>query len=87
MAGALPVTVQLSTEAGRIGHRIGLDMTEPPHVSETDATILEPGMVVSIEPGFATAAGIFHCEQNVLVGADRPELLSPATTELVEVRA
>ena len=47
----LPVTSYISTIAGRVGHGIGLDLTEPPHLSEADPTVLQPGMVISIEPG------------------------------------
>lgn len=56
----LRVTSWTSDLAGRIGHGIGYDITDPPHVSETDPTVLEPGMVVSIEPGVATDFGLFH---------------------------
>jgi Xaa-Pro aminopeptidase len=78
----LPLTSNVSGLAGRIGHGIGLDVTEPPHVSEQDPTVLEPGMIISIEPGFATAFGIFHVEQNVLVTEDGRESLSVAPWEL-----
>jgi Xaa-Pro dipeptidase len=81
----LPLTSNVSGLAGRVGHGIGLDVTEPPHVSEQDPTVLEPGMVISIEPGFATAFGIFHVEQNVLVTEDDREVLSVAPWELREL--
>ncbi|MFV0453330.1 MAG: M24 family metallopeptidase [Propioniciclava sp.] len=35
----------------RQGHGIGLGMHEPPWLEDGDATVLEPGMVVSNEPG------------------------------------
>jgi Xaa-Pro aminopeptidase len=47
----LPITSYISTIAGRVGHGIGLDLTEPPHLSEADQTVLQPGMVIAIEPG------------------------------------
>jgi Xaa-Pro aminopeptidase len=87
IGGRVAVTLELSTLAARIGHGIGLESTEPPHVSESDPTVLEPGMVVSIEPGIATVEGIFHAEQNVLVTRDEPEVLSVAPSELLEVPA
>ena len=50
----LPMTSSISGLAGRVGHGLGLDTTEPPHVSEEDPT-LEAGMVITIEPGVATS--------------------------------
>jgi Xaa-Pro aminopeptidase len=35
----------------RTGHGIGLEVHEPPYMVEGDATILEPGMTFSVEPG------------------------------------
>jgi Xaa-Pro aminopeptidase len=75
---AAPVTSQISTLAGRVGHGIGFDITEPPHVSESDSTVLRPGMVVTMEPGVATEHGIFHVEENVLVTDSGPEVISVA---------
>jgi Xaa-Pro aminopeptidase len=78
----LPVRSWTSHLAGRVGHGIGYDVTEPPHVSESDPTVLVPGMVISIEPGVATDAGLFHAEQNVLVTEDGAEILSASPSEL-----
>jgi Xaa-Pro aminopeptidase len=36
--------------AGRMGHGLGLDLTEPPSLAAGDATVLEEGMVLTIEP-------------------------------------
>jgi Xaa-Pro dipeptidase len=35
----------------RTGHGLGLEVHEAPYLSHSDATTLEPGMVVTIEPG------------------------------------
>lgn len=35
----------------RTGHGIGIEIHELPDISPSDNTILEPGMVFSIEPG------------------------------------
>ena len=82
----LPVIAYTSDLAGRIGHGVGYDPTEPPHVSEQDPTILEPGMVISVEPGVATDFGLFHVEQIVLVTADGHEVLSTIPSELRTIR-
>jgi Xaa-Pro aminopeptidase len=81
-AVGIPVLAFTSDLAGRIGHGIGYDVTEPPHVSEADSTILEPGMVISVEPGFATSFGLFHVEQNLAVTGEGHEILSTAPWEL-----
>ncbi|MDX6378473.1 MAG: hypothetical protein QOE98_2776, partial [Gaiellaceae bacterium] len=78
----LQVTSDISGLAGRVGHGVGLDMTEPPHVSEDDETVLAPGMTITIEPGVATAFGLFHAEQNVLVTDDGREVLSRSPQHL-----
>jgi Xaa-Pro aminopeptidase len=83
----LPVTSWTSHLAGRVGHGIGYDVTEPPHVSVHDPTVLQPGMVVSIEPAVATEFGLFHVEQDVLVTDTGCEVLSTSPWELATLRA
>ena len=38
------------TPIGRMGHGLGLDLTEPPSIAADDATVLEAGMVITLEP-------------------------------------
>lgn len=66
---------------GRLGHGIGLTATEPPSVVEHDPTVLEAGMVITVEPAAVHEDGLYCAEQIVLVG-DPPELLSPDRTAL-----
>jgi Xaa-Pro aminopeptidase len=80
----IPLTSSVSGLAGRVGHGLGLSTTEPPSLAFGDPTVLEPGMVVTIEPGFATEFGIFHVEQNVAVTDKGPDVLSTAPWELHE---
>lgn len=77
-----PITSSIAALAGRVGHGVGLNMTEPPHVSEQDHTALEPGMVITLEPGVATTYGTFHVEENILVTEDGFEILSKSPREL-----
>lgn len=42
---------ELSEEPGYTGHGLGLEL-EPPYIVEGDKTILKPGMILCIEPGF-----------------------------------
>jgi len=83
----LPLTSNVSGLAGRVGHGLGLDTTEPPHVSEQDSTVLEAGMVITIEPGVATEFGIFHVEQDVVVTPEGPEVISLAPWSLRRIPA
>ena len=83
----LPMTSSISGLAGRVGHGLGLDTTEPPHVSEEDPTLLEAGMVITIEPGVATSFGIFHVEQDVIVTPEGPEVISLSPWPLRHIAA
>jgi Xaa-Pro dipeptidase len=58
-----------------------------PHVAEADETVLEPGMILTVEPGVATSYGIFHVEENVLVTKNGYELLSTESRELASIPA
>ncbi|MCI0537056.1 MAG: Xaa-Pro peptidase family protein [Verrucomicrobiales bacterium] len=77
-----PITQDISGRAARCGHGVGLNLTELPHISESDHTVLEPGMVIAIEPAVATEYGTFHIEENVLVTQDGYEVLSQAPYHL-----
>lgn len=71
-----PITSCIGVLASRIGHGMGLNITEPPHIGEHDSTVLEAGMVITLEPGVATEYGTFHVEENVVVTPDGCEVLS-----------
>jgi Xaa-Pro aminopeptidase len=73
-----------SSEAGRYGHGLGMVVTEYPDVAGDSAVAIEPGMVLTMEPGTWTAEGMFHCEHNVLVTPDGNEILSDSPLELTE---
>jgi Xaa-Pro aminopeptidase len=83
----LALTSTISHIGGRIGHGLGLDVLELPSIHEADPTILQPGMVLTVEPGVSTLDGIFHHEHNVLVTEDGYEILSAAPMEIFEVQA
>ncbi|MCV0425642.1 MAG: Xaa-Pro peptidase family protein [Roseibium sp.] len=73
---------------GRMGHGVGLRNTEWPSVMKTDKTIIRPGMVLAIEPGFEFAPGkIMLHEENIVVREDGPQLISRrAAPELPVIR-
>lgn len=80
-----PITTSISDLAARVGHGLGMVGTELPHVAEDDETVLEPGMVLTVEPGVGTTFGTFHVEENVLVTASGFEILSHAPRELATI--
>jgi len=77
MSGALEAAGALGNSAGRLGHGLGLQLTEPPSHRQGDRTLIQEGMVLTIEPGMEYAPGkaIVH-EENVVVRADAAELLT-----------
>jgi Xaa-Pro aminopeptidase len=77
--------LEFSSRAGRYGHGLGMLTTEPPDISPVDETVIETGMVLTIEPGVIREHGIFHCEQNVLVTENGCEVLSLAPWELASL--
>ncbi len=81
----IAIASSLSDLTGRVGHGVGLDITELPQVAEDDLTVLERGMVITIEPGVATGYGIFDVEEQILVTDGDPEGLSQAPRHLIEV--
>jgi Xaa-Pro dipeptidase len=67
--------------ASRIGHGLGLDLTEPPSVLETDHAVLEPAMVIALEPAIGFEAGYFVTEENLVVTDEGHRLISPPGPE------
>jgi Xaa-Pro aminopeptidase len=70
---------------GRVGHGMGLGMTEPPHVALFDSTVLQPGMVITVEPAVFDDSGIYCIEEMVAVTEDGHEVLSGAPRELATI--
>lgn len=66
------------TLEGRLGHGLGMQLTEWPSLNALDETILREGMVLTLEPGLQISPGrIMVHEENIVVRASRAELLSP----------
>ncbi len=73
-----PMTNQVAgNQVGRMGHGLGLQMTEPPSLKADDDTEIAPGMVLTVEPGLEWAPGkmMVH-EENLVVTEAGPELLT-----------
>ncbi|MFO1091340.1 MAG: Xaa-Pro peptidase family protein [Hyphomicrobiales bacterium] len=77
MSDMLAKSGALGNSAGRLGHGLGLQLTEPPSHRQGDRTVIREGMVLTIEPGMEYAPGksLVH-EENVVVRADGAELLT-----------
>ena len=67
----------LGNNVGRLGHGLGLQLTEPPSHRPGDNTIIKENMVLTIEPGMEYAKGkmIVH-EENVVIRKDGAELIT-----------
>lgn len=64
-------------EAGRLGHGLGLQLTEWPSLIPADRTPLTPGMVLTLEPGVDLGDGrILVHEENIVIRAGGAEYLT-----------
>ena len=77
MAEVLDAGGSLGNSVGRLGHGLGMQVTEWPSHTAEDGTVLEEGMVLTLEPGLTWAPGrmMVH-EENLVLRADGPEMLS-----------
>ena len=66
------------TDAGRLGHGLGMSLTEWPSLIASDHTVIEEGMVLTLEPGLETSGGIIVHEENIVITATGATFLSPA---------
>ena len=77
MAKVLEDAGSQGSNVGRMGHGLGLQLTEPPSNRPGDGTMIEAGMVLTVEPGMEYAPGcmIVH-EENLEITADGARLLT-----------
>jgi Xaa-Pro aminopeptidase len=83
-AAALHMVMRKSIEqaglidsGGRLGHGLGLQLTEWPSLMAGDETVLGEGMVLTLEPGVVVRPGrLMVHEENLVLRADGAELLS-----------
>lgn len=62
---------------GRLGHGLGMQLTEWPSIAAFDQTLLKPGMVMTLEPSVGvTETTMMVQEENILITEDAPMLLT-----------
>ncbi|MFW8643067.1 M24 family metallopeptidase [Rhizobium beringeri] len=78
----------IGNNVGRLGHGLGLQLTEPPSHRLGDDTLIVENMVLTIEPGMEYAPGkmIVH-EENIAITKDGSRLLTKrAPREMPTIR-
>ena len=78
----------LGASVGRMGHGLGLQLTEPPSNMNGDKTVLQQGFILTIEPSMEYESGklIVH-EENLVIRDGGAELLSRrAPREMIRIK-
>ena len=77
MQGVMVAGGAADSNVGRLGHGLGMQLTEFPSITPWDETVLVPGMVLTLEPGMEFAPGrmMVH-EENIVIREDGAELLT-----------
>lgn len=69
-----------------LGHGIGLSVHEPLRVAPIETKVMEPGMVITIEPGlYIPGKGGVRIEDDVLIKKDGIEVLTSAPRDFIEL--
>ena len=76
----------IGNNVGRLGHGLGLQLTEPPSHRLGDKTVIKENMVLTIEPAMEYAPGkmIVH-EENIIIQQDGAELITKRAPKEIAV--
>ncbi|MCP5087774.1 MAG: aminopeptidase P family protein [Rhodobacteraceae bacterium] len=86
MADVMAASGASEGDVGRLGHGLGMQLTEWPSHTAHDKTVLEPGMVITIEPGMSYGDGftMLH-EENIVIRESGAELLTRRAPDAIPV--
>jgi len=77
MQDVLDAAGAIDSGVGRLGHGLGMQLTEWPSNMAGDDTVLEADTVLTLEPGMAFAPGrVMVHEENIVIRAGGPRLLT-----------
>ncbi len=77
MQGVIAELDDQNGDIGRLGHGLGMQLTEQPSHAEFDSTRLKEGMVLTLEPSLGYGDGLIMVhEENIVIRADGAELLT-----------
>ena len=86
MAKILEKNNPISNNVGRMGHGIGLQLTEPPSIMAGDNTPLQENMIIAIEPCLEYAPDIMLVhEENILITNNGFERLTSRTPQKIPI--
>ena len=75
-----------SSEVGRLGHGLGLQLTEWPSIAPWDDTVLRENMVITIEPSVSVeGGGVLVSEENIVIRDGLTELLTKRATHEIPI--
>ena len=76
----------IGNNVGRLGHGLGLQLTEPPSHRSGDKNIIKENMVLTIEPAMEYAPGkmLVH-EENIIIKKDGAELITKRAPKEIPV--
>jgi Xaa-Pro aminopeptidase len=73
---------QLNLSGGRMGHSIGLMITELPSMRLGEETVLQPGMTLTLEPSIVLDSTMFVVEQDFAITEEGADILSHGPWEI-----
>ena len=77
MQGVIAELDDQNGDIGRLGHGLGMQLTEQPSHADFDSTRLQEGMVLTLEPSLGYGDGLIMVhEENIVIRADGAELLT-----------